>query len=82
MTETNWKWDGTYPVRCRIEDVAGQEMAPGFIAATPKVSVPYIGAEGDAELIGDNVKITLDNGAILYGYQCWWTALPPLKEAL
>jgi hypothetical protein len=79
-----WIGDGEYPVRCRIEDVAGQEVSPGFIADTPQVSKPYVGAEGNAELMPDgfNVKITLDDGAVLYGYQCWWRALPPLKEAV
>jgi len=82
MNEKQWKWDGEYPVRCRIEDVAGQEVSPGIIGAAPKVSVPYIGAEGNADYDGGVVKITLDNGAILYGYQCWWIPLPPLKEAI
>jgi hypothetical protein len=68
-----------YPVRCKIVDVAGCEVYPGLIAATPDVSRAHIGKKGLAERDGINVKITLDDGSILYGYECWWTPLD--KEA-
>ena len=78
----------TYPTRCKIIDIAGAPVVPGhpeIVAATPDVSKPYIGQEGLAELIfgGDmdfgfgNVRITLDNGNIIWGYECWWT---PIEE--
>jgi hypothetical protein len=65
-----------YPTRCRIVDIAGQDLGDGFIAATPNASIPYIGMEGLAELIDDwNVRITLANGVIIHGYECWWETI-------
>lgn len=77
-----WKWDGKYPVRCRIEDADGKEVMPGVVAATPSVSKPHIGKEGIAELIMPScrVKITLDDGGILWGEECWWHDIPPRQE--
>lgn len=72
-----------YPVRCRIIDVTGFELIPGLIANTPDVSKPHIGKEGIAERADDgiNVKITLDDGTILYGYECWWEPLEEWKSS-
>ncbi len=68
-----------YPVRCKIIDIAGEVINPEYpniIAATPEVSKPYIGEEGLAELLDEwTVRITLDNGNIIYGYECWWTPI-------
>jgi hypothetical protein len=71
-----------YPVRCRIVDVTGQEVVPGFVRHTPEVSRPHVGKLGWAEkikappdahsLIDYIIRITLDDGTILYGYECWW----------
>ena len=61
-----------YPVRCRIIDVEGREIYPGFTGRTPEVSKPYIVKEGIAEDIDGLVRITLDNGNIIMGYECWW----------
>ncbi|KKL59915.1 hypothetical protein LCGC14_2210540 [marine sediment metagenome] len=66
-----------YPVRCEIIDVVGVEVLPGIMGNTPGKSKPHVGKQGIAELKGDNVKITLDDGNILYGYECWWK---PIKE--
>lgn len=68
-----------YPVRCRIVDADGQVLAPGLIACTPDISRPHIGKEGIAERIphGAGIKITLDDGTILFGSQCWWE---PIEE--
>lgn len=62
-----------YPTRCKIVGVDGEEWR-GMKIATPDVSRPHIGKEGLAELVGDGgrVKITLDNGVVLYGEECWW----------
>lgn len=67
-----------YPTRCRILDVTGQEVFPGIVGQTPEVSQPHVGKEGLAELdeVGDNVRITLDDGTILWGFECWWEPLP------
>ena len=64
-----------YPVRCEIIDAAGKMVFPGIKAKTPDASKPHIGEKGLAEKIGDNVRITLDNGSILWGYECWWRPL-------
>lgn len=73
------KWDGKYPVRCRIIDADGKDVGvPGMVGRTPDKSQPHIGKCGTAELSGDGmtVRITLDDGTILWGHECWWTPLP------
>lgn len=63
-----------YPIRCQIIDVGGEEIYPGIIAKTPEISKPYIGQLGVARrLLDGNVRITLDNGVVLMGYECWWS---------
>jgi hypothetical protein len=74
-----------YPVRCRIIDVTGMEVLSGIEGATPKVSQPHIGKEGLAEEVrhrwkgtirfSDAVRITLDDGNVLWGHDCWWVPL-------
>lgn len=66
-----------YPTRCKIIDVTGEEVFPGVEGNTPDVSKPHVGKEGLAEEHPNGVKITLDDGSILMGYECWWT---PIKE--
>lgn len=61
-----------YPTKCRIVDVDGKEVFPGLIGKTPKESKPFVGQKGLAELINDRVRITLGNGQILWGEECWW----------
>ncbi|OEU68428.1 MAG: hypothetical protein BBJ57_02365 [Desulfobacterales bacterium PC51MH44] len=61
-----------YPVRCEIIDVTGIEVFPGVQGNTPDESKPFIGEQGLAERIGWDVRITLDNGEIIFGYDCWW----------
>ena len=69
----------TYPTRCIIIDVDGSNDFHGVSIRTPETSRPHIGKEGLAEEIEENgfltVKITLDDGNILYGYECWWYPL-------
>ena len=62
----------TYPTRCRIVDVTGEEWH-GIQIRTPDESRPHIGKEGVAALDrrGD-VRVTLDDGTVLMGYECWW----------
>ena len=64
-----------YPIRCEILDVTGQEVFPGFEGRTPDESKPHIGKQGLAEEVEDNVRITLDDGSVLWGYECWWKPL-------
>ena len=66
-----------YPVRCVIVETEGKtiEMLDGTVLnlVTPEISKSHIGKHGLVELTEDmNVKITLDDGNILYGYECWW----------
>lgn len=64
-----------YPVRCRIVDVTGEEVFPGLERRTPDESRPHIGKEGLAEWAewaDETVRITLDDGTVLRGSECWW----------
>lgn len=63
-----------YPTRCEIIDVTGLNHPnfPNYRMNTPEKSKPYIGEHGLAERVDGDVRITLDNGNILYGYECWW----------
>lgn len=64
----------TYPTRCQIIDVTEREVFPGIIGRTPDVSKPHVGKYGTAEQVTADcyVKITLDDGNVLWGYECWW----------
>ena len=64
-----------YPVRCEIIDVTGIEVLPGRLGNTPDISKPHVGKQGIAEKVAGNVRITLDDGSTLYGYECWWKPL-------
>ncbi len=64
-----------YPIRCKIIDVVGEEVFPGVEGRTPDESKPHIGKMGLAEETGETgetVRITLDDGTIIYGSECWW----------
>ena len=61
-----------YPVRCRIVDPTGEPFALGMTKRAPSESMPHVGKEGLAEKLIENVRITLDDGTILWGYECWW----------
>jgi hypothetical protein len=62
----------SYPCRCRIVDPTGEEVAPGVIGNAPDVSKPKIGRHGTAYKEGATVRIELDDGGVLMGYECWW----------
>lgn len=66
-----------YPCRCVIVDIAGEDIGLsdlGIVASTPDISKHHVGKHGLAELEDElAVKITLDDGNIIYGYECWWT---------
>lgn len=78
-----------YPTRCRILDVTGEPsgFCPEIERRTPKVSKPHIGKEGLAEEVGEfcpgikNVRITLDDGTILWGHDCWWEPIEAAESA-
>lgn len=68
-----------YPCRCRITDPEGEQVADTethrvYAAQAPSVSIPKIGRTGWANLEPDglNVRIKLDDGSELMGYECWW----------
>ena len=72
-----------YPTRCKIVDpeAARIEIIPGYFAKAPEVSKPHIGKEGLAELMDDGtVRVTLDDGNVLLGSQCWWARVSPEAE--
>ena len=69
-----------YPVRCKIVDVTGVKKTMGgkeFTLNTPDISKPHIGKQGLAENMEDGlgVRIALDDGTVLYGYECWWITI-------
>ena len=66
-----------YPTRCRIIDVDGTGYQVGpHLAKTPDISKPHIGKEGLAAIGKNNmVVITLDDGNIIEGCDCWWEPL-------
>lgn len=65
-----------YPIRCQIVDAANQEVFPGITGRTPDVSLPHVGKHGLAELLeSGHVQVTLDDGVVLMGYDCWWIPL-------
>lgn len=81
MKASGWKWDGKYPVRCRITDADGLDLGGGLTARTPGRSIPHIGDQGLADRDAKNrIRIILDDGYVIYGHECWWVPLPP-KEA-
>ena len=65
-----------YPTRCKIIDAGGLNFH-GLTCATPEKSKPHIGKTGLAEKDEHGVKITLDDGNMIYGHECWWT---PIKS--
>lgn len=65
--------------RVKIVSVAGQEVFPGLIGADPQPAqenMDQLGWMEDTpcpELGGRlNPRIELDNGEVIWGYQCWW----------
>jgi len=76
--------DLEYPTRCVIRDIEGDPLDDtGLVARTPEVSRQYIGQRGLAEkvpdsdsIFGESVRITLDSGDVIWGYECWWSPLP------
>ena len=71
------------PIRCKIVDVEGLVIDPNYpdvVALTPDISMSHIGKFGWAKYLSDfDVEITLDDGNILFGYECWWV---PVNEGL
>lgn len=66
-----------YPIRCRIIDVDGTGHKVGvFLTKTPDESKPHVGKEGLAERDENNhVRITLDDGSVLMGWEAWWAPI-------
>ena len=59
-----------YPIRCTIIDVDGGALHG---IRTLEKSKPHIGKRGFAELNErGGVRITLDDGTVLWGCECWW----------
>lgn len=66
-----------YPTRCQIIDVDNLDYKVGrYTAKTPGGSHAHVGKQGLAEKMGEiDVRITLDDGTILMGNECWWIPL-------
>ena len=71
-----------YPTRCRIIDVDGTgHMIGPFLSKTPAQSKHHIGKEGVAERDdNDYVRITLDDGTVLMGWECWWEQIGEMEN--
>lgn len=72
-------------VRVRIVPVSGTEIAPGVVGNDPTPARQNMNKEGwcdetaFCEDLGySNPKITLDDGTVIWGYQCWWS---PVEKA-
>lgn len=73
--------------RVRVVSALGQEVIPGtgLLAADPAAAKPHFGKEGwcdmdavpfpDTEPDYTNPRIELDDGSVIWGYQCWWQQL-------
>lgn len=69
----------SYPVRCVIVDVDGEELIPGsgWVMRTPEASKPHIGKHGTARKVYDpdmpdnyRIRVVLDDGTELDGGEC------------
>ena len=62
-----------YPTKCKIVDVNDKEVFSSMKGNTPEISKPHIGKKGVASKDEHGrVIIQLDDGNIIYGYECWW----------
>lgn len=71
-----------YPCRCRIVDPTGDEReveGHTFVLNAPEVSKPKTGRLGWAHKEGLTVRIKLDDGSELMGYECWWEPISDLN---
>jgi hypothetical protein len=59
-------------IRARIIDPKGKELVPGLGAVCPEQALPHIGKEGVVEWTPLGPRITLDDGTVLMGSECWW----------
>lgn len=72
-------------IRVAITPAAGTVLPGGFIAVDPAKAQEHMHEVGWCEydapcpLLGGapNPKITLDNGDVIWGYECWWS---PVKR--
>jgi hypothetical protein len=77
MTERTYNDQGH--VRVKVEQAAGTEVLPGLVAADPDVARPHFEKFGwcDERAVTsegwENPKIVLDDGTVLWGYECWWS---------
>lgn len=72
-------------IRVKVVKAAGTEVLPGIQAADPEAARPHFEKLGwcDEEAVPwpdeyptyANPKITLDDGSVIWGYECWWTPI-------
>jgi hypothetical protein len=64
-----------------VDDEHGTVQWNGMSIQTPEPSKPYIGQVGTAERVADpdpemgifdTVRITMPDGHVLWGWECWW----------
>ncbi len=69
-------------VRCIIIDPVVENIYQDkpYVAIAPEESLPHIGKYGIAEIVdGYHAKITLDDGNVIYGDECWWKPVTESK---
>ena len=68
-----------FPLHVRIIDPRNHPYAQGYRMTAPPASVPHLGKSGlirSSWKPGDSPKIELEDGTVLYGYECWWVEEP------
>lgn len=76
----DFTYDELGRVRVQVESAAGVEVFPGVIGADPPAAQANMSEYGWVEWghpfeddpAFRNPKITLDNGNVIWGYECWW----------
>ncbi len=77
-THPDLQWGGDGRLRVRIVQAEGQPLDAGFVAADPPKAQANMRKEGWCEVdaphpaFGTNPKITLDDGTVIWGFECWW----------
>ena len=74
-------------LRVRVVRAAGTPLSGGFVAADPVKAQAHMDELGwceegvpfpEEDPKYTNPKITLDSGAVIWGYECWWK---PVEES-
>ncbi len=62
----------TFPMRCQIVEGNPYDGPP-----RSEDGSPYIGEFGVVDMVDGKEVVTLDNGTVVDGSQCWWAPVAP-----